>query len=93
MQHQLKAWPEFFKDTFSGVKTAELRYNDRDYQEGDVLWLREWEPNTGEYSGRECWRRVGHVLHGAGIVGVIAPLRGLCSNYVMLSLKELDSDY
>ena len=86
--HELKCWPEFFTPLLSGEKTAEIRYNgDRNYQVGDVLILREWEPNSGEYSGRECRRRVSHVMHGATSIGVIPPLRGLGLNYVMLSLE------
>jgi Domain of unknown function (DUF3850) len=95
--HELKTWPEFFEPISNGKKTAELRYNDRDYQVGDVLHLREWEPKLGEwdrhrgagsYTGRQCWRVVTHVLHGVGTVGAIAPLRGLSSKYVMLSLQR-----
>jgi len=87
--HELRCWPEFFAPLLSGEKTAELRYNDRDYQVGDILLLREWEPKGEVYTGRECKRVVTHVLHGAGTVGVIAPLRGLSLKYVMLSLQEM----
>ena len=86
--HELKSWPEFFEPLLSGEKTAELRYNDRDYQVGDVLVLQEWEPNTLSYSGRQCRRRVSHVLCSAGHVGAIMPLKGLHVKYVILSLKE-----
>jgi Domain of unknown function (DUF3850) len=89
-KHELKCWPEFFAPVFSGAKTAELRYNDRDYQVGDVLVLREWEPKADAYTGRECKRLVTHVLHGVGTVGAIAPLRGLSAKYVMLSLQQID---
>jgi len=88
--HELKSWPEFFMWVLSGDKKAELRYNDRDYQVGDVLVLREWEPKTESYSGRQCRRRVSHVMYGAGSVGVITPMRGLNLKYVVLSLQEVD---
>jgi len=43
-QHDLKAWPEFFDALASRRKTFEVRKNDRDYQLGDVLLLREYAP-------------------------------------------------
>ena len=96
--HELKCWPEFFEPIVSGVKTAELRYNDRNYRVGDVLILREWDPPTartverggGNYTGRTCRRRVSHIVYGVGSVGAIAPLKGLNANYVMMSLREVD---
>jgi hypothetical protein len=90
--HDLKCWPEWFEPIKSGDKTAELRLNDRDYKVGDILVLREYEPNKDIYTGRVCSRRVTHVVHGCGSVGVIAPLRGLSTKYVMLSLQEISVD-
>lgn len=87
--HVLKSWPEMFDPVLRGLKTAELRYNDRRYEVGDILVLCEWEPGTDKYTGRECARRVTHVLHGCGL-GSIAPLRGLSINFVMLSMKEIE---
>lgn len=43
-KHELKTWPEFFEPVAHGDKTFELRFNDRDYQPGDVLHLREFTP-------------------------------------------------
>ena len=88
--HDLKCWPEFFEPVWRGEKTAEIRYNDRKYAVGDVLLLREWEPEMAAYTGRECRRMVTHMIQGAGTVGVIAPLRGLNAKFVLLSLREVD---
>ena len=90
--HELKSWPEFYGPIVDGSKTAELRINDRNYAVGDVLVLCEWEPNNEVYTGRRCRRRVSHILYGCGSVGVIAPLRGLSTKYVMLSLQEIKED-
>ena len=84
--HHLKSWPEFFVPIHDGRKSFELRKNDRGYKADDVLVLREWEPKTGEYSGREVRRRVVYVLEGIG-TGGIEPLHGLKAGYVILGLE------
>ncbi|MTH99805.1 DUF3850 domain-containing protein [Roseibium sp. RKSG952] len=56
-----RLWPEGFQKLVDGIKTYELRLGDFEITEGDILVLREWDPETGTYSGRELERRVGHV--------------------------------
>jgi hypothetical protein len=56
--HDLKVWPEYFRDIITGRKHTEFRQHDRDFQVGDVLLLREWDPDKKEYTGRELRRRV-----------------------------------
>lgn len=56
-----KVWPEYFEAIVKGRKTFELRLNDFDINEGDVLLLREWNPKTKEYTGREIEKVVGYV--------------------------------
>lgn len=50
--HQLKTWPSFFAAVWDGSKQFELRKKDRDYKVGDLLVLREYDPDTHAYSGR-----------------------------------------
>lgn len=52
--HDLKSWPRFFRPIVDGIRTHELRRNDRDFQIGDILLLREWDPNAEEYTGASC---------------------------------------
>lgn len=56
-----KVWPEYFQQILDGKKTFELRLNDFDIAEGDTLVLKEWNPDTKEYTGRELERKVGYV--------------------------------
>ena len=86
--HELKIWPEFFDDVADGRKPFELRKDDRHYKVGDVLLLREWEPNTATYSGRECRKRVTYKLEGLG-PGAITPYHGLSRGYAILALGEV----
>lgn len=60
--HTLKTEPEYFQSVLDGTKTAEVRLNDRDYQVGDVLVLREMTPVADLYTGRECRRIITHIL-------------------------------
>lgn len=62
--HELKVWPEFFQALHTGEKTFELRKDDRGYQAGDVLHLREWNPRSETYSGREQRRLVTYLISG-----------------------------
>jgi hypothetical protein len=85
--HELKCWPEYFQATLDGIKTFELRSDDRDFQVGDALYLREWipaDPNAGnggkgEYSGRNLTLDVLYVLRG------YRQWLGLNSGYVAMS--------
>lgn len=69
-QHELKTWPDYFYRIFSGQKRFEVRKNDRDFQIGDVLYLKEYDPETGEYTGRELFKNVTYVLKG-GQFGIV----------------------
>ncbi|RKJ45990.1 DUF3850 domain-containing protein, partial [Butyricicoccus sp. 1XD8-22] len=49
--HELKIYPEYFKEVICGKKTFEIRRNDRGYKVGDILSLKEFDPKTNEYTG------------------------------------------
>ena len=66
--HDLKLWPEHFNAVLGGLKAFEIRVDDRDYRAGDFLCLREWEPYSRAYTGRELTRRVTCVVRTAGPV-------------------------
>lgn len=77
--HELKAWPDYFFRVFAGQKKFEVRKNDRDYQIGDILHLREWDPDTNEYTGKEMKVEVHYVLPGGQF--------GIQPDYCVMSIQ------
>lgn len=65
IDHELRIDPEFYERVQDGSKTFEIRRNDRNYQEGQVVMLREWRRDGIEggkrYSGREHVARIGYI--------------------------------
>lgn len=61
MEIRKKILPEYFEAVNSGKKNYELRLNDFDVNEGDVLILEEWDAQKQEYTGRSCRREVTYV--------------------------------
>lgn len=59
--HELKIWPEFFQPVLDRMKYAELRVNDRNYCVGDILFLQEFIPTDGKFSGRQTVVEISHV--------------------------------
>ncbi len=70
--HCLKTWPQFFEDIISGIKTFELRKDDRDFQVGDALLLQEYDPynNGGAFTLRAVSRLVVYKLDAASFSGI-----------------------
>jgi hypothetical protein len=64
--HELKTYPEYFRAVWKGNKTFEVRRNDRDFKQGDGLLLKEWDPETGEYSGVWICKRITYILNDPG---------------------------
>ena len=64
MIHELKTWCEYFEEIFLGRKNFEVRKNDRNFQKGDILILKEWDNEKKAYTGREMARGVSYVLTG-----------------------------
>lgn len=56
-----RLWPDGFQRVLDGKKTYELRLGDFKIEEGDILVLREWDPEMSSYTGRVLERQVGHV--------------------------------
>ncbi|WP_047999400.1 DUF3850 domain-containing protein [Lactiplantibacillus herbarum] len=57
--HELKIAPEYMAAQLAGIKNFEIRYNDRDFQVGDQLRLREWDGS--KYTRREITAYVTYI--------------------------------
>lgn len=68
--HELKTWPRFFNVILTGEKTFEVRRNDRDFQPGDYLILKEYDPHKKEYTGRQIKKYVPYILYDDTYQGV-----------------------
>ena len=64
--HDLKSAKKPFEDVWDLRKKAEVRFNDRSFSVGDILRLREWDPER-KYSGRELWVLITHIQEGYGL--------------------------
>lgn len=62
--HELKTVPAPFQAVLDERKRFEYRKNDRGFQGGDVLHLREWLPDMKIYTGREMYVLVTYMLEG-----------------------------
>ena len=60
MTHNLKIYPEFFEAIIMGAKPFEVRFNDRNYQLGDILVLQEF--TDGRLTGRKVYKQVCFLL-------------------------------
>ncbi|MCK5044414.1 DUF3850 domain-containing protein [Candidatus Parcubacteria bacterium] len=62
MKMEKKTWPELFQKILDKDKTFDLRLADFECNPQDILVLREWDPETKEYTGRILEKKVTYVL-------------------------------
>ena len=77
--HELKIWPNFWDSINLGVKTFELRFDDRGFQVGDILSL------TDPY-GRNLRVKVSYIFRGAEWGDC-----GLDPGYVIMAIWRIQS--
>jgi len=77
--HELKTWKIYFNDIIEGKKNFELRKNDRGYNVGDTLILKEYDNEVNAYTGRLTDCTVEYILHGGQF--------GLEEGYVIMGIN------
>lgn len=79
--HDLKLSEVYFDAVLSGEKPFEVRRDDRGFQRGDVLCLREVRASNRFYTGRKTHQRITYILTGGQW--------GIEPGYVVLGLSPL----
>lgn len=77
--HDLKIMPQYLWALKTGIKGFEIRKNDREFQVGDILSLREYK--DGQYTGRLVLGRITFITSFEQK-----------DNYVVLNFKRLKLD-
>lgn len=79
MIHELKIQPQYYHDVKCGIKRFELRKDDRNYNIGDYVILKEYD--NGVYTGNETKpMEILYILRNC-------PEYGLKEGYCILGLK------
>ncbi len=76
MKIEKKVWPVYFEKILSGEKNYELRLGDFECNTGDILVLKEWNPETKEYTGRVIEKTSACLLYNARTKSESATARG-----------------
>lgn len=69
--HHLKIQPEYFDSVSKGIKSFEIRKNDRNYKVGDVLLLQEYIPSETKFTGRVLDRKITYITDYAQLEGYV----------------------
>lgn len=83
--HELKTVQPYFNEVYTGRKTFEIRKNDRDYKENDVLILREYYPQNEKESS---YRRT--IV--AKVTYLLSETEFNKEGYVVMAIRVLDND-
>jgi hypothetical protein len=78
--HDLKTWPEYFEALWSGDKTFELREDDRGFDVGHRLLLREYDPDADAFTGRVIFAKVTYLMPVSEFVPV-------ADGYVIMAIR------
>lgn len=81
MTHELKTHSEYFDKIWNREKLFEVRNDDRDFEVGEVLRLREYDPFSQNFSTREIYANISYKLDGGQF--------GIEKGYCVLSLVNL----
>lgn len=81
VKHELKIFPIFFEAVERGEKTFEVRRNDRGFQVGDLVILKEWDPKRDVFTGRKTRRKISYLFEGGSF--------GVDPEFVVFSIVKL----
>ena len=87
-RHELKTVNPWFQMVIDDEKTFDIRVNDRDFQPGDELLLREYNPETQQYSDRAVFVEILSVTLLDDILAGLYNLPKKGENLVIMSIGE-----
>lgn len=61
--HKLKILPEYYNAQIEGKKNFEIRKNDRNYQVGDWLELKEYDPKIKRFTERKVMVEITYITN------------------------------
>ena len=86
--HEIEVWPAYFHPISSGEKRFEVRRDDRGFQKGQVLWIREYDYMARSYrdkhTGNAVFARIDWVLSGGQF--------GIEPGYIVMSISLIVKD-
>ncbi len=78
--HELKCHPQYFQNIWIRKKLFEIRLNDREFNIGDKLLLKEFDTNLG-FSNRKISANIDYMLEDEQL--------GIKKGYCILSLSDI----
>ncbi len=82
MLHYLKTWPDEFSAIAHGIKTFEIRKDDRKFSLRDILCLQLYDTNEG-YLNEHIFVRVKYILDGGKF--------GINDEYVAMAIELIET--
>ena len=82
--HEVKCVSPYFDDVWADLKPFEVRFDDRNYKEGDFLLQRHFDPTTRKFFDREVLQKIIYVLRD---------FEGLNKGWVVLGTQTLSKHY
>lgn len=79
--HEVKILPKYFEQVQSGAKTFEYRKDDRGYKVGDIIKLREYQPESDTYTGNSLEAEITYILKGGEL--------NIPTGYAIMSINRL----
>lgn len=88
--HIVRSWMHLYQPMAAGLKTHDLRLNDRDYQVGDRLLMQEYDPAKGALTGQETLVEITYITgRGEGHSPCAVSSVVLHPDYVILSIRPV----
>ena len=91
-EHILKIWPNAFAAVKDGTKRFEWRLDDRGFEVGDVLVLREWDPTERRFVD-SCGRHSQYFEYSelrVRVTYIARGMHGIPPNYCIMSIELVE---